>query len=367
MTARPVRLAVIGLGMAVKPHAQSLSDLQAEGQIEVLGAWSRSAERRAAFAAAFPLPVTADLEALLARPDLDAALVVTPPDAREALVQRLASAGKHILMEKPVERTTEAAERIVRRCEAAAVTLGIVFQHRFRDAAERLRQILLEGALGELATVELAAAWWRPQSYYDQPGRGTLARDGGGVLMTQAIHSLDLMLSLTGPVVAVTATAGTSRMHRMETEDFVAGGLTFANGALGSLFATTAAFPGDRERLVLTGTAGAAQLVGTALEVRYFDGRHEQAGEVADSGSGADPMAFPYTWHKRVIADFCQAIREGRPPRVSGRDALHVHRLIDALLLSARQGRGVSLPGDYGLPVDGTGTDHRAGEIGTDR
>ncbi len=139
MTARPVRLAVIGLGMAVKPHAQSLSDLQAEGQIEVLGAWSRSAERRAAFAAAFPLPVTADLEALLARPDLDAALVVTPPDAREALVQRLASAGKHILMEKPVERTTEAAERIVRRCEAAAVTLGIVFQHRFRDAAERLR------------------------------------------------------------------------------------------------------------------------------------------------------------------------------------------------------------------------------------
>src|SRR4051794_12099351 len=122
MADRPIRIAVIGLGMAVKPHAQSLSDLQAEGQVEGLGAWSRSAERRAAFAAAFPLPVTADLEALLARPDLDAALVVTPPDAREALVQQLASAGKHILMEKPVERTTEAAERIVQRCEAADVT-----------------------------------------------------------------------------------------------------------------------------------------------------------------------------------------------------------------------------------------------------
>lgn len=346
MSDRPVRLAVIGLGMAVKPHAESLTELQAEGRVEVVGAWSRSAERRRAFAERYPtLPVVADLDGLLARPELEAVLVLTPPDAREALVQRLAAGGKHVLTEKPVERTTAAAERIVACCEAAGVRLGIVFQHRFRDASLRLRQLLDTGSLGELATVELAAPWWRPQSYYDEPGRGTLARDGGGVLLTQAIHSLDLMLSLAGPVSAVTATAGTSRLHRMETEDFVAGGLVFANGALGSLFATTTAFPGEPEQLVLTGTKGRARLVASALEVRWLDGRREEHGEAAGSGGGADPMAFPYAWHKRVIADFRDAIREDRQPRISGREALNVHRLIDALLLAAREGRRVAPAG----------------------
>lgn len=344
MRNRPVRLAVIGLGMAVKPHAESLLDLQTEGRVEVLGAWSRSAMRRQAFAERFPaLPVVDDLDALLGCSGLDAALVVTPPDAREALVRRLAASGTHILTEKPVERTTAAAERIVSLCETAGITLGVVFQHHFRDASERLRHLLATGSLGELATVELSAPWWRPQSYYDEPGRGTLARDGGGVLLTQAIHSLDLMLSLAGPVAAVTATAGTSRLHRMETEDFVAGGLVFANGALGSLFATTAAFPGEREQLVLTGTKGRARLVATTLKVRWLDGRSEEHGEAEGSGGGADPMAFPSTWHKRVIADFCEAILERRQPRVSGREALRVHRLIDALLRAAREGRRVTM------------------------
>jgi UDP-N-acetyl-2-amino-2-deoxyglucuronate dehydrogenase len=343
MSDRPIRMAVIGLGMAVLPHARSLVELQAEGRVVVAGAWSRSAERRAAFARRFPLPVAADLEALLARGKPDAALVLTPPDSREGLVRRLAAAGVHILMEKPVERTTEAAERLVGLCEAAGVTLGIVLQHRFRDAAERLRQLLAAGALGQLAVVELAAPWWRPQGYYDEPGRGTLARDGGGVLITQGIHALDLMLSLAGPVTAATATAGTTPIHRMETEDFVAGGVAFANGAFGSLLLTTAAFPGENERLVLTGAKGTAKLLATKLEVRYLDGREEACGEAAGSGGGADPMAFPHAWHKRLLADFCDAVRDGRPPRVPGREALRVHRLIDALLLAAREGRRVAV------------------------
>ncbi|MFL5336259.1 MAG: Gfo/Idh/MocA family protein [Geminicoccaceae bacterium] len=342
----PTRIAVIGLGMAVLPHARSLVELQAEGRVVVLGAWSRSAERRATFAQRFPLPVTADLNALLAQQQPDMALVVTPPDSREELVRRLATAGVHILMEKPVERTTDAAERIVGLCEAAGVTLGIVLQHRFRDAAERLRQLLALGALGQLAVVELAAPWWRPQGYYDEPGRGTLARDGGGVLITQGIHALDLMLSLTGPATAATAIAGTSSIHRMETEDFVAGGVTFANGALGSLLLTTAVYPGENERLVLAGTEGTAKLLATKLEVRYVDGREEACGEPTGSGSGADPMAFPHIWHKRLLTDFCDAIRDGRSPRVSGREALRVHRLIDALLLAAREGRQVAMAVD---------------------
>ena len=160
-------------------------------------------------------------------------MILTPPNTHLELVERFAAAGKHILLEKPLERSTERALRLVEAAEAAGVKLGVVFQHRFREASEHLRQLLRQRALGELAVVNVSCPWWRPQSYYDEPGRGTLARDGGGVLITQAIHTLDLTLSLAGPVAEVAAITGTTGLHRMETEDFAGGGLRFANGALG--------------------------------------------------------------------------------------------------------------------------------------
>lgn len=340
------RVAMIGLGMAVAPHAKSLIDLQAAGRIEVAAAWSRSHERRRAFADRFALPVTDDLEAVVTDPGVSAVLLLTPPDARQDLVARLAAAGKHILMEKPVERTTAAAEAIVATCERAGVQLGIVFQHRFREGSETLRQRLAEGALGELTLVQLAVPWWRPQSYYDQPGRGTIARDGGGVLISQAIHSMDLMLSLAGPVAHVAAITGTSRMHTMETEDVVGAGLRFASGALGTLVATTACYPGMAERLVMTGTRGTAVLEAGTLMLDFLDGSSERHGETVGGGGGADPMDFPHDWHKGVITDFLDALDDGRAPRISGREALRVHRLIDALLQSGREGRAVQVPGD---------------------
>jgi UDP-N-acetyl-2-amino-2-deoxyglucuronate dehydrogenase len=336
----PYKVAILGLGMAVRPHALSLLDLQAEGRVEMIGGWSPSPKRREAFARCYGLPVVPVLDGLIGR--ADAVLLLTPPDARAELVERCAAAGRPILMEKPVERTTAAGLRLVERCEAAGVTLGIVLQHRFRKGSEHLRQLLADSALGEPAVVDLDVPWWRPQAYYDDaPGRGTLARDGGGVLLTQAIHSLDLMLSLLGPVAEVAAVAGTSRLHRMQTEDVVGAGLVFANGALGSLYATTAAFPGRPERLAITGTAGAAVLEAGTLELRYLDGRRELHGEVTGSGGTADPMAFPHDWHKALSRDFLDGLDEGRAPRITGREALRVHRLVDALLFSARDGRRV--------------------------
>jgi predicted dehydrogenase len=333
-------VAIIGLGMAVTPHAKSLVDLA--DRAEVKAAVSRSPERRAAFARHFPFPVTGDLDAVIADPAVEAVLLLTPPNARVELVERLAAAGKHILMEKPLERTTAAAERIAQAVERAGVTAGVVFQQRFRAGSERLKRLLDAGELGELAIVQLAVPWWRPQAgYYDQPGRGTLARDGGGVLISQAIHSLDLMLSMTGPVSSVAAIGGTTRLHRMETEDFMGAGLGFANGAMGSLVATTACYPGFPERLILSGTKGTAVLESGTLALAFQDGRAEQHGELSGSGGGADPMAFPHDWHRAMIADFLDAIDQHRPPRITPREALRVHRLIDALLESAATGRRV--------------------------
>jgi UDP-N-acetyl-2-amino-2-deoxyglucuronate dehydrogenase len=337
------RIAIVGLGMAVTPHAKSLLELQDAGDVEVAGIWSPSEARRREVGALYGFPVRPRFEAIVEDPAIDAVLLLTPPNARLELVEPLARAGKHILTEKPLERTTPAAERVVALCAAAGVRLGVVLQHRFRPAALRLRALLADGALGEPSVVQLSIPWWRPQSYYDVPGRGTLARDGGGVLISQAIHAIDLMLSLAGPVASVAAVAGTSRLHKMETEDAVGAGLRFANGALGSLFATTACYPGAGEQLCLVCTRGTATIAAGSLHVAWHDGRVEQLAGEAQTGGGADPMAFSNAAHRALIADFIDAIRQGRDPAISGQAALGVHRLIDALLLSAREGRSIAL------------------------
>jgi len=337
-----IGLGLVGAGMGAKPHALALVALGDE--VAVRGVYRRDKAAREAFCAEYGFPPAESLDALLYDPDIDALLVLTPPNAREEIVTAAAKAGKHILMEKPVERTTATAERIVSACEAAGVTLGIVFQHRFRAASQALAAAVAEKRYGALQAVHLVVPWWRPQEgYYDKPGRGTLAQDGGGVLITQAIHSLDLMLSLAGPVREVVALAATTGLHRMETEDFVSAGLAFANGAAGALMATTANYPGGPESLTLNFDKASATLAAGTLTVSWLDGRHESIGEPSEGGGGADPMAFPFDWHQALIADFLQAIRTGRRPLSNGRTALEVHRLIDALLMSAREGRRVEV------------------------
>jgi len=323
--------------MASLPHARSLLALEAEGRLRVQAAYSRSAERRQQFGSKFDFPVVGEITAILDDADIDAVLLLTPPNARLELVQALAASGKHILMEKPVERTTEAATRIVDICERANVCLGIVFQQRFRDASLALQRLLQTGEVGTISAMQLNVPWWRAQSYYDEAGRGSYARDGGGVLISQAIHSLDLMLSLLGSVEEVAAIAGTTAMHRMESEDFVGAGLRFASGAMGAIMASTAIYPGNTECLTIVGEQATAKLTGGELVVDYHDGRQDIVGEDSGSGGGADPMAFPHQWHQRLIEDFLNALLQDREPAVTGRKALQVHRLIDALMSSAQQ------------------------------
>jgi predicted dehydrogenase len=275
-------VAVIGLGMVAATHARALQDLKSV--LEVRGVYARGAERRAEFARAFGFPPSDDAMALIARPEVDLVLILTPPNAREDYVRAACASGKHVLLEKPIERTSAAAERIVSMCSEAGVKLGVTFQHRFREASTALKRLVDEGALGTLVAGQVVVPWWRDQSYYDVPGRGTFARDGGGVLISQAIHTLDLLVWLVGPPTDVAGMAATTRRQRMEGE----------------------------------GLGG---------------------GAVGGSGGGADPMAFTHDWHRLVIEDFATAVREGREPIASGASALKVHRLLDARLASASQGR----------------------------
>jgi UDP-N-acetyl-2-amino-2-deoxyglucuronate dehydrogenase len=325
------KVGLIGLGMAVTPHAKSLVDLK--HRAEVAYAYSPSPARRARFAERFAFPQCDRLETILEDRSVNAVLVLTPPNTHLELVERCAAAGKHVLVEKPVEISTARAERLVHACKN--VKLGVVLQHRFRPAAEKLRELLPR--LGTLISASAAIPNWRPQSYYDQPGRGTRARDGGGVLLTQAIHTLDLFLSFTGEPSEVKSFFTTTAVHKMETEDLAAAAVRFKNGALGVVHATTTAYPGYPERIELIGTGGTAKLEGTALKVQFIDGKSlEMKTESGGGGTGADPMAFPHDWHRGVLSDFLDAIEKHREPRVSGAEALKVQRFIDALLQTPR-------------------------------
>jgi UDP-N-acetyl-2-amino-2-deoxyglucuronate dehydrogenase len=333
-------IAVIGAGMGMKPHGLSLLDLR--DRVEVVGMFSRSETRRAEAAATYGFPTTEELERLIADPRVDIVLILTPPAAHLEIVRLAAAAGKHILLEKPVDTTTDRAREIVALARQAGVRLGIVLQHRTRPGARHLRQLIDSGALGQLATASASIRWWRAQSYYDEPGRGTKARDGGGVLLTQAIHALDLFLSLTGPAAAVSAMAATSRLHRMECEDVVAGAVRFASGAIGAIDATTASYPGFPERLEFVFDQATAVLSGEALTLYRHDGSSETLFGTDDGhGGGADPMGYSHVQHRAILADFLDALDQEREPIVTGAEALNVHLFIDALLRSAEEQREV--------------------------
>src|SRR5436190_4632269 len=326
-----MKIAVVGLGMAVMPHAKSLVDLKHRAQVAY--AYSPSAERRGKFAERFDFPLVDRLETIFEDRTIAAVLILTPPNTHLELVERCAAAGKHILLEKPLEITLARAEQLVQK--AKNVTLGIVLQHRFRPAAEQLHELIASGKFGKLVSASASIQNWRPQSYYDQPGRGTRARDGGGVLLTQGIHTLDLLTWFAGEAKDVKAHSATTPIHRMETEDLACAALRFESGALGVVHATTTAYPGYPERIELIGTKGTAVLEGTALRAQFMDGTGvDMKTESGAGGTGADPMAFPHDWHRSLLADFLDAIEQRREPRSSGRETLKVHRLIERILQS---------------------------------
>ena len=330
---------IIGLGMAIKPHMLALHDLAS--RVEVVAGYSPSAGRRTEFERAWGCRSTDSLDALLGDPSIAMVLVSTPPRTHGEIALRAAHAGKHVLVEKPLDVDHAAALKVVDEVEAQRRTFGVVFQHRFRLASMALREQLASHALGDLVSVSASIRWWRSFEYFAEPGRGMLARDAGGVLLTQAIHTLDLLLDLVGPVKRVTALVRTSPLRAIDTEDIACATVEYDNGAIGVVDATTTAYPGYPERIEIAGTRGSARLEVERLSVQ----RHGEPAIEIDGGSagggGADPMAFTHEAHLRLWEDFVAAVEQRRTPLCSARSGLRVQALIDAMLASSRTGRPV--------------------------
>jgi predicted dehydrogenase len=326
----PIGVAIVGLGNAVAPHARALQELA--DRARVVWAVTRSANSARAAAASYCWPVTTDLQQAIADPAVQAVLVLTPPNAHLAIAEAAFAAGRHVLCEKPLAASLADAERLVAAGRRAGRALGTVLQMRFRPGSRRLKQVLDDGALGTVQAASVTVPWWRPQAYYDQPGRGVKTRDGGGVLITQAIHMLDLFRWCVGVSAVTAAQVRTTDLHDMETEDYAAALLRLGNGAPGTLMATVAAWPGSAETMLVIGSRGTARLEGGSLRLSWLDGREEMLMDEGGSGSGANLMGFSHAPHQAVLTDFLDAIDQGRDPAIPGEEALATQRLIDAIL-----------------------------------
>jgi len=341
MTSERVRLAVIGAGLGSAPHFRSLEDLASEADVAWI--YGRNAQRLAAAVTPAGATKTTQLKDILEDTSVQADLVLTPPNTHLDMVLQVAKVGKHVLVEKPLEIDLFRATALVEACETCGVSLGVMLQHRLREAALGLQALIKTGELGELVSACASVRWWRPQSYYDEPGRGTLARDGGGVLMTQAIHTLDLLLGLIGMPERVSGHAVTSPVHTMEGEDTVTAMLHYAKGAVAMVQATTAAYPGYPERIELNFSQGTATLESGTLQVAFMNGKSLMLGNQEASGGGANPMGFDHAAHRAVLQDFVRAVRSGTAPSVTGRSALNVQSVIAAIMSSSQNAETVSL------------------------
>jgi UDP-N-acetyl-2-amino-2-deoxyglucuronate dehydrogenase len=323
-----MRVALLGAGLSAGAHLKAIQAIGAT----VTSVATRSEERFGRVRELFPgaRQLWPPRRALDDRPDL--VLVLTPPDTHLELVTATAERGLDVLVEKPLEITAERARRLVEIAEAAGIGLAVCFQHRAKEAGRALHELTSDGSLGELVGGTLSVNWWRPQAYYDEAGRGTLARDGGGVLITQAIHGLDLLVWSVGAPRRVVALTGRSPVHTLEAEDSIAALLNYGGGAAVSLYATTAASPGTPERLTLVGGRATAVLDGPRLDVWEVGGRASRSwGAEGPSGIDADTNLMPAQWHTELLRDAVAAFDQGRQPLASGRSALDTQLVVEAL------------------------------------
>lgn len=341
-----LRFAIIGAGNIAGVHAEALKAIPV-ARVTVI--CSRTEARGRALAAACGAEWVADYREAVARADVDVVVVCTPSGTHGEVAVAAARAGRHVVVEKPLEVTVPRVDAIIDAARQAGVQLACVFPTRFRAGVPYVKAAVDGGRLGRLTTVEAAVTWWRPQSYYDSSWRGTWRLDGGGALMNQAIHSVDLLRYLAGPVARVAGWVGTLA-HRMETEDTAVAALTFHSGALGAIRAATSAWPGDPARVAIHGERGSiileeGRIVGWQLTDAAPDEEGRMLALEKAMGSGAsDPMGISVEPHRRQLADFVAAVQEGRPPLVDGDEGRHAVEIVRAIYHAAATGQPVALP-----------------------
>ncbi len=349
---RPLGFAIVGCGMIARFHVRALGDVPGTRVAALVSRQRENAEKLLAETQIAPCPNFDDIAAALELPDVDAVIVTTPSGAHLEPAVAAATAGKHVVVEKPLEITPERCDKIIEACDRNGVKLCTIFPSRFGDANMELKKAVEAGRFGRLTLGETTCKWWRSQAYYDEGGwKGTRALDGGGALMNQAIHNVDLLLWLMGPATHVSGFTATLAHERIEVEDTAVACLRFASGALGVIQATTSAHPGLPKTIAIHGVKGTVvveqddilkwELTPERPEDAAIKARFAQ--KIGASGGSADPKAISHVGHARQLADFARAIRTNTPPLVDGREGRRAVEVICAIYQAAATGKTVEL------------------------
>jgi UDP-N-acetyl-2-amino-2-deoxyglucuronate dehydrogenase len=336
MSTRDLGFAIVGTGMVARYHAQAIAQTPGTRLATLVAS---SPERAAEAATRFGAPCTHDLAAALARPDVDVVCICTPSGLHAEQALAATRAGKHILVEKPLALSLADADAMIAAAREAGVLLAVALQRRTEPDFVAVHAAIAEGAMGRMVMGSVNVPYLRPQSYYDSAAwRGTWALDGGGALMNQGVHLVDLLLWLMGDVAEVRASMATLA-HAIEVEDCVSATLRFTSGALGAITATTAAAPGFPHRVEVYGERGGVQIEGEGI-VRWntSDGPRRAEGGLADAGAGASPTGISTVGHTRLLADLAEAICTGRAPLVPGEEGRRSLATVLAVYESARTG-----------------------------
>jgi predicted dehydrogenase len=294
-----------------------------------------------------------DFDTMLADPEIDLVHVCVPSGMHAALGVRAAAAGKNVLVEKPIDVTLEAAQRLIDACHKAGVLLSCISQHRFDPDFVKAKKAIEAGEFGKPVFGGSYTKWYRSQEYYDSGDwRGTWKLDGGGALMNQSVHYVDMMQYLVGEVDEVTAYTGCLAHERIEVEDIATAIVKFKNGALGTLEGHTVAIPGFHTRLDLYGTEGSFIIENdkirewrpkSTISSGGFYGEVRDAQKVTEGDTGAGSAAIMASSHQRQIQNVAQAILNGNEPAITGEDAAKPLAIILAVYKSAREGHPVKL------------------------
>ncbi len=344
--------AIVGCGMIARFHARALAAIPGTRIAALVSRTKANGEKMLEELNHPPIPIVSSVEEVVKLPGVDAVVITTPSGAHLEPAAIAAAAGKHVVVEKPLEITEERCDRIIEACDRFKVKLCTIFPSRFADSSATLKNAVEENRFGRLTLGETTCKWWRSQAYYDEGGwKGTQALDGGGALMNQAIHSVDLLLWMMGEAASVVGFTATLAHDRIEVEDTAVAAIRFKNGALGVIQATTSVHPGYPKTIAIHGDKGSAVI--EQEDVLRWDFspalpsdeevKERFAAKVGASGGAADPKAISFEGHRRQLADFVEAIAENRAPAVDGREGRKAVALIRAIYESNRTGRVVEL------------------------
>jgi len=341
-----MKIGIVGGGNISDTHARAAAAIPG---VEIVACVGANRERTTRLAAPYGARVYDDYDQFLGHRPMDMVAIGSPSGLHAEQGIAAAKRGLHVLSEKPLDITTKRADDLIAACERAAVKLGVFFQDRLRPAVIEIKRMIDSGELGTPVMIAGRVRWYRPPEYYSgSKWRGTWALDGGGALMNQAIHTVDLVQWMFGPVARVSASVAT-RIHKIEVEDTAAAVIEFASGAIGTIEATTSLYPGYPRRLEVTGSRGTLVLEDDKL-VRVdmqssASAPAAAAPAAAPPENASSPVVSDASAHQRVIEDFIRAIQNNTIPSCDGREGRRSVQLVEAIYAAARSRQPVTLGG----------------------